>query len=437
MRQADYIIHGNHVLTMNDDMEIIDDGAIAIKDDKIIALGLKQNILQNYSATKIIDKTNHVILPGLINTHTHSPMVYLRGIADDLPLHEWLEKHIWPTEKKWLSPSFVYEATKLACLEMIMGGTTAFAELYFFCNDLAKATKEMGMRSTIASPILDFPCAAAQTSDECFNIAEDFIKNWQGDALITPAIGPHAPYSCGPTTLKRTQTLAEKYSLLIFTHLAETKWEVNEILTKYGTTPTRHLDAIGFLDSRILAAHCVWLDDEEIAILAKKNIYVSHCIDSNLKIASGFAPIAKMLQTNVNVSFGTDGAASNNDLDLLQEVATAAKIHKALANDPTVLDAKTALRMATRGGARAVNMSQQIGCLAPGFFADIIAINLEQPHMLPCYDIYSQIVYATKSNDVSTVMINGKLLMDDRKLLFCDKEAILTQAKEWNKKIKL
>lgn len=414
MQKVNYIIHANKIVTMNDNMDVIDNGAIAVKGNKIVALGKKTEIMQHYHADNVIDKTGHVVMPGLINTHTHSAMVYMRGIADDLPLKTWLEEHIWPIEAKWLSPQFVYDATKLACLEMLLSGTTTFADLYFYCDEVAKATAEMGLRSVVAYNIFDLPSAVAKTQDEYFKITESFIKNWQNHELITPAVGPHSPYACSTETLKRSQKLAEKYNTLIVTHIAETKVEQNDIIQKYGTTPVKYLNNIGLLDHKVLGAHCVWIDDEEIKILADKKVGVSHCIDSNLKLASGFAPIVKMLEQNVCISYGTDGAAgSNNDLDLLQEVSTSAKLHKILADNPKALNAKTALTMATKGGAKAVGMENKIGQFSEGFLADIIAIDTSKPHMNPCYDVYSQIIYATKSSDVNMVMVNGKMLFND------------------------
>lgn len=433
---ADYIICADYILTMNDNMDMIRDGAVAIQGNKILATDTKANILNKYQTKQLLDKKGHVLLPGLINTHTHAPMVYLRGIADDLPLKEWLEQHIWPLEKKWLSKDFVYDATKLACLEMLTGGTTTFADMYFFNNDLARATKEMGMRGIIATTVFDFPSVIANTTDEYFSVAEEFVKNWRGDGLITPAIGPHAAYTCGTETLQRTQEFAAKFNLPIQIHIAETAWEVEEIQKRYGKRPVKYLDSIGFLNEKVLAAHCVWVDDEEIAILAKHKVGVAHCIESNLKLASGFMPLPKMLKAGVRVAFGTDGAASNNDLNLLLEISTAAKVHKAVINDSTVVDAKSALYMATRGAANALNMSTKIGVLAEGACADIISIDLQKPHLMPLYDVYSQIVYTATAQDVDMTMINGKLIMNERNLLACDAKEILEVARNWQRKIK-
>lgn len=434
---ADYIICADYILTMNDNMDTVQDGAIAIKGKKVLAIDSKTNILNKYQTKHLLDKKGHALLPGLINTHTHAPMVYLRGIADDLPLKEWLEKHIWPLEKKWLSTDFVYDATKLACLEMILGGTTTFADMYFFNNDLAKATKEMGMRGIIAATIFDFPSIVADTTDEYFGIAKEFAQHWQNDDLITPALGPHAPYTCSTATLQRTQELAAKLNLPIQIHVAETAWEVEEIKKRYGNSPVKYLDNIGFLNEKTLAAHCVWVDDEEIAILAKRKVGVAHCIESNLKLASGFMPLPKMLKAGVRVAFGTDGAASNNDLDLLHEVSTAAKVHKTVVHDSTVVDAKTSLYAATAGAAKALNMNGKIGTLSPNACADIISIDLQKPHLTPLYDVYSQIVYAATAQDVDMAMINGKLIMNKRNLLACDEQAILATARAWQKKISL
>jgi 5-methylthioadenosine/S-adenosylhomocysteine deaminase len=352
-----------------------------------------------------------------------------------MPLQVWLEKYIWPAEKTWLSPQFVYDGMTLACLEMIKGGITTFADMYFYGEELAQATKNMGMRGIIANNIFDFPTVVASNSDEYIAIADSFIKNWLHDDLVTPSIGPHAAYTCSPATLQKALAVAERYDVLLQIHLAETKTEGQDVLAKYNKRPTEHLEDLGIFNAKVLAAHCVWVNDTDIEILAKRRVGVAHCIKSNLKLASGIAPIPKMLQRGMKVSFGTDGAASNNSLDLLSEVTTAAKVHKAFAQDPTVLDAKTALRLATRGGAETLNMQDKIGSLEPGLRADLITIDLRQPHLVPLYNLYSQLVYAALASDVDTVMINGKLIMDQRKLINTNEAEILATANGWQHKI--
>lgn len=374
-------------------------------------------------------------MPGLINTHTHVPMAYFKGLADDLALKEWLEKHIWPAEKKILSPAFVYESTRFGCLEMIRGGTTTIADMYFFGDSVARAVKEMGMRAIIAPTILDFPTAAASTLNEYLHDAESYIRNWLHDDLITPSIAPHSPYAACDETYKKSKEIAQRYNVPLQTHLAEAAWEIDKTRKDYGKRPTEFLDALGILDENVIAAHCVWLDDDEIEILAKRAVGVAHCMESNIKMAAGVAPIVKMLKAGVKIGIGTDSVVSNNDLDMLSEASTVAKVHKVIAMDPTVVDAKTALFMATRGGARVLGMENKIGCLAEGYLADVISVNLLQPHLMPLYNLYSHLIYAARAADIETVMVHGKLLMENKQMQLCSENELMVRALEWQKKI--
>lgn len=435
MQPVDHIVCGDYVLTMNENMELIRGGAIAVKDTKIVDIDIAENILKKYSSEKIIEGKERVVLPGFINTHTHAAMVYFRGLADDLPLKDWLEKHIWPAESHWLGSEFISGAIELACLEMLKAGVTTYNDMYFFGDSAAGATKKAGMRAVLGVGILDFPTASAKTTDEYFANAERFVNNWKGDELITPCIAPHAAYTCGPDTLKRAKAMAEKFDVPLHIHLSETEWEVGEIISRYGKRPVEHLESIEFLSERVLAAHCVWLNDNEIEILAKRNVGVSHCIESNLKLASGIARVPEMLKAGVKVTFGTDGAASNNDLNILSEMSTAAKVHKAMAKDPTILDSKTALLMATRWGAEALGLGDSIGSIEKGKLADIITVDLKKPHLIPMYDIYSHLVYAAIASDVETVMVNGKIVVNNGRLITGDEESILHKASEWGRKI--
>lgn len=437
MQAVDCIICGDYILTMNEKMDLIKDGAVAIKDKRIIEAGAAHDIFKKYSSDNIIEGKGRAVLPGLVNTHTHAPMVYFRGLADDLPLMDWLQNYIWPAENRWLSPEFVYDATELACVEMLKAGVTTYNDMYFFGDSIAMATKKIGMRAVLGAGILDFPTASAKTTDEYLVNAERFAADYKGDELITPCIAPHAIYTCSPETLKKSKALAEKLNLLLHIHLSETEWEVGEVMVKYRKRPVEHLEDIGFLDKTVLAAHCVWLEDNEIDLLSKRMVSVSHCMESNLKLAAGFAPVVTMLMAGVKVTFGTDGAASNNDLNILSEMSTTAKVHKALSNTPTALDAKTALLMATRWGAEALGLGEKIGTIEKGKTADIITINLKKPHLVPLYDVYSHIVYAAMASDVETVIVNGKLVVNDRKLITADEDEILHKASEWGKKIAL
>ncbi len=435
MESVDYIICGDYILTMNEGLDLIKDGAIAVKDKTIVSVGNSGSIFGKYTSKKIIDGKGKAVMPGLINTHTHAAMVYFRGLSDDLPLKEWLEKHIWPAENKWLSPEFVYDAIGLACLEMLKGGITTYHDMYFFGDYAAKKTKEMGMRAVVGAGILDFPSASANTTDEYLDNAINLINNWKGDDLITPSIAPHAIYTCSPATLKKAKAIADKYVVPVHIHLSETEWEVNYIKSIYNKRPAEHLESIGFLDESLTVAHCIWLEDNEIELLAKKNVGVSHCMESNLKLASGFAPVVTMLMSGVKVTFGTDGAASNNDLNILSEMSTTAKVHKALANDPTVLNARTTLLMATRWGAETLGLGSKTGSIETGKLADIITINLRKPHLTPLYEVYSHIVYAAMASDIEDVMVNGRLVIQNRKHTSADEDEILTKAQEWGGKV--
>ncbi|MGQ9570101.1 MAG: amidohydrolase family protein [Thermodesulfovibrionales bacterium] len=435
MVNVDYIIHAEYVLPMDESLSIIKNGAIAIKDSRIVDIGKEEDIFQKYTSKNIINGDSKVIFPGLINTHTHAAMVYFRGIADDLPLKEWLENHIWPAENRWLSPEFISDAVELACLEMLKGGVTTYNDMYFYEDAAAKVNKRIGMRAVLGVGILDFPTRSARTQDEYFSNAEAFIKDWKGDSLIVPCIAPHALYTCNSDTLKRVRKVADSMDIPIHIHLSETRWEVEEIKKRHNITPVEYLEDIGFLDERVLAAHCVWLTDREIEILAKRKVGVSHCIESNLKLSSGIAPVVKMLKAGVKVSFGTDGAASNNDLNILSEMSTSAKIHKTYSDDPTVLDAKTVLLMATRWGAHVLGLGDIIGSIEKGKFADLVIANLKKPHLMPIYNIYSLIVYSMISSDIEMVMVNGKIVINDGKLTTADESEILLKAKMWNEKI--
>jgi len=421
---------------MDEKLAIIEKGAVAVKEKQILEVGKADEILKRYTSGNIMEGKGRAVMPGLINTHTHAAMVYFRGIADDLPLTEWLNNHIWPAENKWLSPEFISDAIELACLEMLKGGITTYNDMYFFEDAAGEAAKRIGMRAVLGSGILDFPSVSAKTTDEYLDNAERFVHNWKGDELITPCIAPHALYTCGPETLKKSKAMAGKLDVPLHIHLAETQWEVEEIKLRYKMRPVEHLADLGFLDETVLAAHCIWLEDNEIELLAKHKVGVSHCMESNLKLASGFAPVATMLAAGVRVTFGTDGAASNNDLNILSEMSTTAKVHKALSNNPTVLDAKTVVLMATRWGAEALGLGRKVGSLEKGKIADIISINLARPHLTPIYNIYSHIVYAAMASDVDFVMVNGKGIVNNGRLLTADETEILFKAQQWGEKIR-
>jgi len=436
MLNADCIISADYVLPMDESLSVLRNGAVAIRDAEISDIGESAAILKRYRTEQHIQKPDCILLPGLINTHTHAAMVYFRGIADDLPLNDWLNKHIWPAENRWLGPEFISDAIGLACLEMLKGGITAYNDMYFFEDEAGKVTKKMGMRAVLGSGILDFPSRSGSGPDEYIANAVSLIEKWKGDELIVPCIAPHALYTCGPETLQRAKAVAEKYEVPVHIHLSETEWEVREVRARHGKRPAEYLESLGFLDETVLAAHCVWLEDSEIELLANRKVGVSHCMESNLKLASGFAPVAAMITGGVKVTFGTDGAASNNDLNILSEMSTTAKVHKALSQNPTVLDAKTVLRMATRWGAEVLGLGNKIGSLEKGKAADMISVNIDKPHLTPLYDVYSHIVYAAMASDVDMVMVNGKVLVNGGMLMTADESEILHKARMWGEKIR-
>ena len=437
MVNVDCIIRAEYLLTMEGDLSVLNDGAIAISGGIIKEVGTYDDISKKYSTEKVLGGKGKVVFPGLINTHSHAAMVYFRGLADDLPLQEWLEKHIWPAEDKWMSAEFVDDAVGLACLEMLKSGITTYTDQYFYQSVAAKKVSKIGMRGVLGAGVIDFPFTGyASSVEDYFTNAENLINEYKDDELITPCIAPHATYTCSPENYQRANEISEKYNTPIHTHVAETQFEISQIKDRYGKTPIEHLDALGLLTERFIAVHCVWLSDKDIDILAERKVGVSHCIESNLKLASGIAPIPKLLNAGVKVALGTDGAASNNDLSILGEMSTAAKVHKAISGDPTVLDSKTALLMATRNGADILGMGDTIGSLKAGKKADIVIADIDKPHLSPIYDIYSHITYCMRPSDIETVLVNGKIIVDNRTLTTMDEGEILCKAREWQAKIK-
>lgn len=422
---------------MEEELPVIRDGAVAVSESIIKDVGTYSDISGKFSPKTTLDGKNKAVFPGLINTHTHAAMVYFRGLADDLPLMEWLQDHIWPAEGKWMNEDFVGDAVELACLEMLKAGVTTYADMYFFQNTAGRKLEKIGMRGVLGAGVIDFPFTGyAKSPEDYFTNAENLISNWKDSELVRPCIAPHATYTCGPDNYKRANALSEKYSVPIHTHLAETQFEVAECQRRYGKTPVEYFDSIGMLSERLSAAHCVWLTDNEIDLLAKRRVGVAHCIESNLKLASGFAPVVKMLKAGVKVAFGTDGAASNNDLSILGEMSTAAKVHKAVSGDPTVIDSKTAFLMATRNGAEILGIGEHVGSIRIGKKADLVVANLSQPHLTPIYDIYSHLTYCLRPSDIETVMVNGRIVIDHGRLTTMDEDEILVKAKQWQDKIK-
>ena len=433
MKEADLILTDvSYILTMDENLTEYRDADIVIKGDRIVDIGKDKK--NEYFGKTIVCK-DKIAIPGLINTHTHAAMTLLRGYGSDNPLKVWLEEYIWPVEGKFVSYEFVKNGTEIAVYEMLRNGITTFVDMYFYENAVADVLNTVGMRGVLASGILDFPVPGAKTPDEAIAKTEEFYKEHQNSEYITVAVGPHAPYTCSPETLKKAMDLAEKYNLLYHIHLSETKFEVEQIKEKYGNTPIKHLETLGLLKENVLAAHVAHPTDEEIELMAKRNVKVSHCPESNLKLASGIAPIPKMLEAGICVSIGTDGTASNDDLDIIGEISTAAKLHKGYNLNPTVVNSREALLMATREGAKAIKQYDKIGSLEIGKKADITLIDITQPHLNPLFDPYTQIVYSSKGLDVDTVIINGDIKVLNREVLVLNKDYILGKAILWKNRI--
>lgn len=434
--RVDYIIRGGTVVTMDASGTVIENGAVAVRRDRIVAVGKTADIDSKYKAERVIDATYRVVMPGLINTHTHVPMGMFRGIADDLVLMEWLQKYIFPAEAKNVDEPFVRWGTRLGCLEMIEGGTTTFVDMYYFEDAIAEETAKAGMRAVLGETLIDFPAPDNKTWDAGMLYVEKFTDKWKGHPLIVPAIAPHAPYTVSTEHLKQAHDLSSRKNVPLVMHIAEDGAEVKTIQERYGASSVAYLERNGLLDSRVIAAHMVWPTPEDIRTLAARKVGVAHCPQSNMKLAAGTAPVPQMLKAGVAVGLGTDGAASNNDLNLWEEMDTAAKLHKLISKDPTVLNAREALELATINGARAIHMEKEIGSLEPGKRADLILVNMESPHQWPLYNVQSQLVYATKASDVETVMINGRLVMEDRQVTTIDAAAVRQKAIEYRDRIR-
>jgi 5-methylthioadenosine/S-adenosylhomocysteine deaminase len=434
-KDIDILITGGTLLTMSDSMDIIENPVIGIRNGKI--LFVEKGGASQHRANEIIDASGSVIMPGLVNTHTHLPMVCFRGLADDLPLMDWLNNYIFPVEKKYVNRKMVYYGSMLAIAEMILSGTTTFCDGYFYESSVVRAAVEAGMRAVPCMGFSDFFTPDISDQSNNIRIAERFIEKWTGvSPLITPALFCHAPYTCSPETLCAVKEISKNEGVFYHIHLAETKDEIKTIQEKYGRTPVGHLHHLGILDENTVAVHCNWVDEEEIRILADCGTKVSHNPESSMKLAAGVAPAPKMMDAGVTVGLGTDGCASNNDLDLLLEMNTAAKIHKVMSMDPTVMDAKTMSKMATLDGAKVLGLEDEIGSIEAGKCADIIILDMNKPHLTPIYNVYSHIVYAASGSDVSTVIIDGKIVMKDRVLLNMDIQDIMKKVRKIAKKIK-
>ncbi|MGX9728292.1 MAG: amidohydrolase [Candidatus Electronema sp. VV] len=398
--------------------------SVAVAGDSIAEIG--PNLAVKYPAAELLSCPYGLIMPGLVNVHTHAAMSCFRGLADDLPLMDWLTQHIFPREAR-LTKEIVYHATLLSICEMIKSGTTSYNDMYLFTQEAARAAAEAGMRTWIGEGFFDFPSPCYGDIENGFAYAEELFSDCEGSELINITVNPHAVYTCSPALLQRAAALAERKNSLLHIHLSETRDEVKGCVERYGCTPVRHLDRLGLLNERVVAAHCVMLDDEEIELLARRGVKIAHCPESNMKLASGIAPVQKMLNSGVTVGIGTDGSASNNDVDMFGEMSTAAKLHKMRDLDPTAMSAETVLRAATLGGAAVLGAADKIGSIEVGKKADIIMLDMRQPHLCPLHNPVSQLVYAAKGSDVLHSVINGCVVMCDRRLTTLDEAAILAE----------
>jgi len=434
--RADSVIAGGTVVTMALERHILEDGAVAIKGDVILEVGTRARIEAKYAAATHIDATRHLVLPGFINGHTHAPMTLLRGLKDDVTLDVWLKSYIFPAEAKNVTEDFVRWGTRLAAAEMIRGGVTTFADMYYFENAIAEETKAAGMRGILGETWLDFPVPDNKNEAEAAAYTEKFLKRWQGDPLIHAAVAPHSIYLCSQKTLHDVQALAQKYHAPILIHVAEIKKELDDSLAQNNATPVQYLNRIGFLGPDVIAAHCIWVDAADRKLLAEKSVGCVHNPSSNMMLASGVAPVIEERAAGVAVGLGTDGpSGSNNDLDLMEEMDLAAKLQKITKMDPRALGAKAVVEMATIEGAKAVHLEKEIGSLEAGKKADLILIDLSEPNAVPMYDVYSQLAYALKATNVDTVVVAGRVLMRDHKLLTLHEGEILAKAREYGKKV--
>jgi 5-methylthioadenosine/S-adenosylhomocysteine deaminase len=428
-RAVSLVIRGGAVVTQNRVRQIVNPGAVAIDGAEIVDVGTPQAIAGRYKAAAIIDAADDIILPGLINTHTHAPMVMYRGLADDLALMEWLQKYIFPAEAKTVSPEMVRVGTRLAALEMIESGTTTYADMYYFEEEIARETRAAGLRGVLGQTIIQFPVADARTPAEGLARAERFIREFQHDPLVTPAVAPHAMYTLDAASLKAAADLGRRYQAPVLIHLAETEDEVKTARDQHKMSPTAYLESLAFWGPRTLAAHGVWLDDADIQILRRRQVGVSHNPESNMKLASGTAPTLKYLAADVALGLGTDGAASNNDLDMFEAMRQAGFLAKHATRDPTALPAQAALDLATVGGARALGLERSIGSLEPGKKADVITVTIDRARHTPLYDPISHLVYVAHGADVRTTVVNGKVLMADRRVRTVDRTAVIRDAR--------
>jgi 5-methylthioadenosine/S-adenosylhomocysteine deaminase len=435
---VDLLVKGATIVTMDSNRRVLENGFIAVRGDEIIAIGTDVNAAfpKGITAKQTIDASGKLIIPGLINGHTHIPMVLMRGLKDDVTLDDWLRKFIFPAEARNVTEDYVRWGSRLALAEMIRSGTTTFADMYYFEDAEAEETKAAGLRGFLGETWIDFPVPDNKNVAEMATYTEKFLKKWQGDPLIHAAVAPHSIYTCSEKTLRAAAALARKYHAPILIHVSEMRKEFTDSIEKNGATPVQYLERIEFLGPDVLAAHCIWVDYTDMKILAERQVGCVHNPSSNMMLASGVAPVVDERAAGMRVGLGTDGpAGSNNDLDMMEEMDLAAKLQKTYRVDPRALGAKGALEMATIEGARALHMEKQIGSLETGKKADFVILTLDVPNAVPMYDVYSQIVYALKASEVQTVVVAGKTLLKDGKLLTVDETAAIAKAKEYGQKV--
>ncbi len=429
--RVDLIVRGGTIVAMDAERRVIEDGAIAVEGGRIAAIGTSAEIERSYQARETIDARGRIVIPGLINGHTHIPMTLFRGLADDLELNEWLTRYIFPAEARNVTEEFVRAGTRLGLAEMIRGGTTTFCDMYYFENAIAEEAERAGVRGVLGETVIDFPAPDNRTNAEMMAYTERFVARWRNHRLVTPAIAPHAPYTVSEEHLRAVRAFSDRTGAPVLIHVAETRKEVEDVQGAHGARPVEYLARINFLNNRTIVAHGVHVTTEEIATLVRLGVGLVHNPQSNMKLASGVAPLPQMLTSDLAVGLGTDGAASNNDLNLWEEMDTAAKLHKVFWNNPRVVSAREGFEMATLRGARALHMEREIGSLERGKRADIVIIDRDGLHQTPLHNIYSQLVYATKASDVRTVIIEGRMVMRDRQLLTLDEAAVRRQAESF------
>ncbi|MDA9642474.1 TRZ/ATZ family hydrolase [Nitrosomonadales bacterium] len=435
-KNASVIISASWIFTAGPEDQLLSDYAVVIADDKIIDLVPQSKVFDEYEADNTYQLTDHILTPGLINTHTHAAMSLFKGFADDLSLQDWLNNHIWPAEKEFVNSSFVKDGSILALSEMIKSGVTTFNDMYFFPEATAEAVKELGVRSNIGLVVLDFPTNYATDPEDYLVKGFEFRDKWRNEELITTSIAPHAPYSVSNEAFTLINTYSEELNINIHTHLHETQWEIDQSIDKYGITPVQRLNNLGIIGPSLMAAHCVYLNDQDMDILAKNKVSIAHNPSSNMKLGSGIADVAKMLKQNLTVSLGTDSSASNNRLDIMGEMRLAALLIKGTTKSPELIPAKEAIKMATINGAKTLGLDSTIGSIEKNKKADLVAIDLSTIENQPLYNPISTLVYSSSRTDVSYVWIDGKIKLKDKKLVNIDEERIIQMAKKWQRKLK-